>query len=575
MRPDQASVAQLDRALAFEASGLSVRPGPDAPNNKNHKGGDIKFGNDGYLYVSWGDGKTPNDELQNAQDTWSLSGKILRIDVDRGYPYAYAIPPDNPFATGGGRLEVFAYGFRNVWRFGFDRVTGDLYGGDVGQHDWEELDRIVKGGNYGWSRKQASHCHDTTPCDDPSWIDPIAEHPHTEAVAIVAGFPYRGLAMPELWGAIVYGDHGTGRIWAVREGGKPEILVAGGPAISSFAEDLDGEIYAVGYGEQRYVWAATQGGRMYKLVPAQNEGAGAAPVSLSRTGCVEPEEPTKPAPGLLAYDVNVPQESGGAQTRRWLSMPEGKKITVGAEGDWEIPEGSVLLQELSLDGKRVETRLLVHHEGGEWGAFSYEWDPQEKDATLVPNGKRFAIGEKTWTIPTASQCLECHSHAAGTTLGLETAQMNRNFPAGGTLSGNQIDHLRKKKLFASDPGKASDLPVAKAGGTSIAEKARAYLAANCSPCHRPGGRAPTEMDLREGIPFASMNLCDEDPTQGDLGFAGAKIVTPGNSKASILAIRPTRLEGQGRMPPFEMSAADPDEGAKLIASWIDSMKSCN
>lgn len=544
---------------------------------KNHKGGDIKFGpKDGYLYISLGDGKTPGDELQNGQDTYSLSGKLLRIDVDPPEPYEYRIPPDNPFAQEGGRGEVFAYGFRNMWRFGFDSLTGDIWGGDVGQHDWEELDLVVKGGNYGWHHKQGKHCFAAKePCDDPEWIDPVAEHPHTEAVAIVAGFPYRGRAMPELWGATIYGDHGTGRIWAVRKGEKPAVLVAAGPAISSFAEDLDGEIYAVGYGEQRYVWAATQGGRMFKLVPSEDVGTGSAPVSLSRTGCVEPENPTVAAASLIPYDVNSPLWSDGAAKRRWVSLPPGKTITVQEDGDWDLPTGTVLMKEFVVGGKRVETRLFVHHEDGEWSGFSYEWGPEEKDATLVPDGKVVTVGAQTWTIPSRSQCMECHTGAAGRSLGLENAQLNRDFAPGSGFRGNQIEYFRDNDLFTEDPGKARSLAAAAPPESSapVAERARAYLAANCSHCHRPGGTAQAEMDLRNGIPLAQMNVCDVEPTQGDLGVAGAKLVAPGNAKGSVLALRPTRLD-ESRMPPLATSVVD-EQGAGLIASWIDTLKSCN
>lgn len=233
------------------------------------------------------------------------------------------------------------------------------------------------------------------------------------------------------------------------------------------------------------------------------------------------------------------------------------------------------MKDFALGGKLVETRLLVRHEDGEWSGFSYEWDAEQKDATLVADGKLIPVGSQTWQIPSRAQCLECHTGAAGRTLGLETAQLNRDFAPDAGLKGNQIEHLRKKKLFTEDPGKASALAANApyASSAAVSERARAYLGANCSHCHRPGGTAQAEMDLRNGIPLAQMNVCDVEPTQGDLGVAGARLVTPGNSKASILAMRPTRLE-PGRMPPLGTSVVDA-QGSALIASWIDTLKSCN
>jgi glucose/arabinose dehydrogenase len=169
----------------------------------------------------------------------------LRIDVDSGTPYA--IPPSNPFASGGGRGEVYAFGLRNPWRFSFDRATGALWLADVGQDDWEEVDVIEAGVNYGWKRREGTHCYPpgTSSCAGP-FRDPVVEYSHAEGASITGGYVYRGTAVPQLVGQYVYGDFGSGHIWAIPAGGPyTPVQIGQGNAISSFGEDARGELYVV------------------------------------------------------------------------------------------------------------------------------------------------------------------------------------------------------------------------------------------------------------------------------------------------------------------------------------------
>lgn len=384
---------------------------------------------------------------------------------------------------------------------------------------------------------------------------------------------YRGRAIPELRGKTIYADHATGRVFAVTKAGKPEVLIAGGPALSHIEEDGDGELLFVGYGEQRYVKGVTQGGRIYRLVPSEVEGAGAAPLTLSRTGCVDPAKPTEVAPGLIPYEVNAPLWSDGTDKRRWISLPPDGTIEVGEDGDWDLPVGTVLVKEFSLGGKRVETRLLVHHEDGDWSGFSYEWDAGDKDATLVPDGKvvRLAHGQP-WTIPSRAQCLECHTQAAGRTLGLETGQLDRDFAKGTKQKGNQLAYLRKRKLLANEP-KSVPRFVSYGGSESLEEQARSYLHANCSNCHRPGGTAQAEMDLRKSTPLAATNACGVEPNISDLGIADAKLIAPGDAAKSVVAARMRHLDDK-RMPPLATAIVD-EQGAGIVSRWIDSLTRCN
>jgi glucose/arabinose dehydrogenase len=212
----------------------------------NHNGGSLAFGPDGMLYVGVGDGGSGGDPQGNGQNTNTLLGKILRIDVSG---VEYAIPSDNPFAAGGGRGEIFAYGLRNPWRINFDAKTGQLWAADVGQNAWEEVDRVVSGGNYGWSVWEGKHCYAGARCDGTSgMILPRAEYSHEFGCSITGGYVYRGKAMPELAGWYVYGDYCSGRVWAVdaaTDAGAAIPLADTGASITSFGQDTAGELYLV------------------------------------------------------------------------------------------------------------------------------------------------------------------------------------------------------------------------------------------------------------------------------------------------------------------------------------------
>ncbi len=227
--------------------------------NANHNGGNIVFGPDGLLYIGLGDGGGANDPGENGQDPTTLLGAILRLDVDGGTPYA--IPADNPFANnsqctdGKGQLEcpeIFAWGFRNPWRFSFDAATGELWAGDVGQNQWEEIDRVELSGNYGWDEREGAHCFEPPTGCSLDNLDPITEYSHALGISVTGGYVYRGSAIPNLVGFYVFGDFGSGRIWAVPSDSEPvvepEELSDTPLSISSFAQDNAGELYVVDFG---------------------------------------------------------------------------------------------------------------------------------------------------------------------------------------------------------------------------------------------------------------------------------------------------------------------------------------
>lgn len=215
---------------------------------QNHNGGNIAFGPEGHLYIGLGDGGSGGDPLGNGQNTDTLLGALLRIDVDASTPYG--IPADNPFVPGGGRAEIFAWGFRNPWRWSFDRATGALWVGDVGQADWEEIDRVERGGNYGWNIREGAHCFNSDTCDASGLIDPVVEYDHSQGCSVTGGYVYRGTAIPALAGVYIYGDFCSGRIWGLfgdAEGHpRAELLIDSDISITSFGEDQAGELYVLG-----------------------------------------------------------------------------------------------------------------------------------------------------------------------------------------------------------------------------------------------------------------------------------------------------------------------------------------
>jgi glucose/arabinose dehydrogenase len=217
----------------------------------NHNGGELAFGPDGYLYIGLGDGGSEGDPQHTGQslDTWL--GKLLRIDVEHGDPYS--IPPDNPFVKGGGKPEIWAYGLRNPWRFSFDLATHDLYIGDVGQDNYEEVDFLPAGSpggtNFGWSYREGMHPYRGTPPADLKLTDPVAEYTHSYGCAISGGSVYRGVNLPEWDGVYFYGDFCTGNIWGLlrRADGswQNQLLFQTSYSISSFGQDQAGEVYLV------------------------------------------------------------------------------------------------------------------------------------------------------------------------------------------------------------------------------------------------------------------------------------------------------------------------------------------
>ena len=233
---------------------------------------------------------------------------------------------------------------------------------------------------------------------------------------------YRGSAIPALHGRYVFGDFGSGNRLAhrARHRADPDAHLGrraddAGFGISSFGQDTNGEMYLVHLA-----------GTLHRLV--QGAGAGRQiPAQLSQTGCVNASAPTQPASGLIPYAPNAPFYSDGAVKARWLALPDGQRIVINTENDFEFPNGSVLMKNFSLGTTLVETRLFMRHNDGNWAGYTYEWNAGGTEATRVVGGKTVQVAGQTWEFPSEAQCLQCHSAAAGRTLGLEIGQLNGDF----------------------------------------------------------------------------------------------------------------------------------------------------
>ena len=545
----------------------------------NHNGGMIAFGpSDGYLYIAFGDGGGANDQFGNAQNPGTLLGKILRIDVHPAVASdAYDTPADNPFVgMAGWRGEIWALGLRNPFRFSFDRANGQLWAGDVGQDTTEEIDIVTKGGNYGWPRFEGTRqFQNVALAAGTAHTPPIFEYDHPIGFSVIGGYVYRGSQIASLVGKYLYSDFYSGLVWSLSGPTNPtNTKLASASSPSSFGEDDDGEVYVVSYNNGLYKFNETGGG-------------GSVPTLLSQTGLFTDLANLTPASGLIEYDLNIPFWSDGALKRRWVGIPSNVNVTFAASEPWTFPVGTVIVKHFEMEltegnpgtRRRLETRLLVRDANG-WQGFTFKWNAAQTDAQLLAGADTDTLtvnlaggGSVTWdySYPSRTDCLLCHTSAANFALGLGTRQMNRDFDYG-AVTDNQLRTLNHINYFSTNIGAPTQYeayPALDDTNASIATRARAYLAVNCSQCHQPNGGTPVDLDLRFDTADASMNALDVAPTQGALGLQNARIVAPGVKESSVLWERIRRLDST-RMPPVGTRRVD-EEAVDLIGTWIDGL----
>jgi uncharacterized repeat protein (TIGR03806 family) len=524
-------------------------------NRTNHKGGWIGFSPvDGYLYIVTGDkgessGSVPlaNNFFNPAQDATSLHGKVLRIDVDGGTPYS--IPSDNPYANGGGAQEIFASGFRNPWRASFDRLTGDLWVADVGENTREEINQVELGGNYGWPFREGNLDRCNGCSRGAQSLPPLVDLPRADGwIAVIGGYVYRGDAIPELQGRYIFADFSRS-----------------GFSTLSFAGNI---------------WQVQSWGGFNRLTRISAATAEEFPATLSATGCFDTADIHTPAAAVVPYDLNSPLWSDGADKKRYFALPDESHITIEPNGQWAFPVGSVLIKTFLLNDMPIETRLLVRHDDGDWGGYSYEWNDAGTDAYLLASGKTKTVGNQIWRYPSRAQCMSCHTASNGNiaaerVLGLETAQINRDFIYPGNLIANQIQTLASVGYFTTDPGShaaLAQMPSPQNSAAPLENRARAYLHTNCANCHQPNGTGRGDMDFRYSVNWTEGGYCDITPGFGSFNIADAGLLKPGAAAQSIIPLR-MQLRDAHRMPPLGVTIVDA-QGVNVVQTWINSLQAC-
>jgi uncharacterized repeat protein (TIGR03806 family) len=550
-----------------------------------HNGGDLAFGRDGMLYVSSGDGTSDSDTDLAGQDLSRLRSKVLRIDVDHPAPgRAYSVPADNPFVnTPGARPETWAYGFRNPWRLHCDRQTGDVWVGNNGQDLWEQVYLVRRGANYGWSVLEGGHpFYPLRKAGPTPFSPPIADHHHSEMRSLTGGVVYRGAKLPELHGAYVYGDWSTGRIWGLRhENGRASWhreLASTTLQITGFGLDSKGELLI-----------ADHGGGYYQLEQAPREvPATPFPTRLSETGLFASVPGHRVHPALIPYSVNAPLWSDGADKLRFLALPGSAQVEFTADRGWNFPDGTVLVKSFALNLEAdnpasrhwIETRLLTRQQG-QWAGYSYRWNDEQTDATLVGAAgldRDYAIADaghaggkrrQTWHYPSRTECMVCHSRAANFVLGLSTLQIN-----GPPAPDNQLAALERLGVFRAvlpkRPEAAPRLVNPYDSRAPLDARARSYLHANCAQCHVSAGGGNALIDLEFGTPLDKTNLLDVRPLHDTLGIKDARLIVPGNPDRSVLFQRIAR-RGPGQMPPLATAEVD-REAVRVVRDWIAQLK---
>jgi uncharacterized repeat protein (TIGR03806 family) len=572
----------------------------------NHNGGDLHFGPDGYLYVTLGDEGGANDQYSNSQriDKDFFSG-ILRIDVDKrlgnllpnSHPAAttnYAIPRDNPFVGATNfigravnpssvRTELYAVGLRNPWRITFDPATGWLYCADVGQGAREEIDIIVKGGNYGWSYREGDIAGPRSGAPaGVSFLAPIQWYGRgsgtNQGASVTGGVVYRGKRLTQIEGDYIFSDYVSGNIWALHYDGTnttPFRYLTRSAGITGFGVDpRNGDV----------LMANQSSDIIQRLVYATNFTGAPLPPTLAETGAFTDLKNLVPQPGIVPYDLNVPFWSDNTLKKRWFSMPDSTTpIGFSRDENWTFPTGTVWIKHFELEltngvpesTRRLETRFLVRNAAGVYGV-TYRWDASQTTAALVPEeglDETFVIHDgglartQVWRYPSRGECLSCHTPVAGHALGFRTAQLNRDFVYAG-VTANQIQALSDAGYFGTRITGLNTLPALAHpadSSRSLESRVRSYLAANCAQCHQPGGSGQADFDARLTTPTAAAGLINGS-LRNDQGNTENRLIKPGSSDHSMLLARISTL-GTGRMPPLASTVLD-SAAIQLLSAWI-------
>ncbi len=562
-----------------------------------HDSGTLVFGTDGFLYVGIGDEGGAGDQYNDSQKINDrLFSGILRIDVNQdptkshairrqplpqaampaGWPASYtanySIPNDNPWVNPDGSVleEFYALGFRNPYKFCMDPETGKIWVGDVGQDTMEEINLLVKGGNYGWAFREGTGAG---PKAQPATIigalqEPKFSYNRSLGGCVVCGYFYHGSQHPSLTGKLLIVDNTSGRIWALTKGADDSVTaeyLCSMPSGSVYSgtvacvQEQNGEIYFLKLGN-------SYSGEFYKLI---RTGATVAepPALLSQTGAFTNMASLTPRAGLIPYDVNAALWSDAALKKRWISVPNdgthntaGEKIKFAPDGEWTFPPGTVLVKHFELATnennpsaiRKLETRFLVISSTGEPYGVTYRWRPDGTDADLltVAASDNITVSlagggtrNQTWSYPSRSDCMICHNSNAKYVLGVKTWQLNGNmlYPKTGRTA-NQLATLGHLGIF-DDAYHEEHIPYfLKAKNIAdvsapLETRIRSYIDANCAQCHRPNG-VRANFDARFTTPIENQHII-RGKIEDEFTGQPESVIQPGDAAHSVMYLRTT------------------------------------
>ncbi len=558
--------------------------------SNGHNGAAVAFGTDGKLLVTSGDGTSDSDEDLVGQRMDLLLAKVLRIDVDHPADgKEYSVPKDNPFVDQAGVApETWAYGLRNPWRIAVDSELGHVWVAQNGQDLWEQVYLVHPGENYGWSVYEGSHPFYLNRKLGPTpHVKPIFEHHHTVARSLTGGVVLRSSQFSELDGVYTYGDYSTGRIWAALVNAEVEVqwhreIADTSLQITGFGLDPDGELLVCDHHPE---------GGFYRLKRTPPQTAPSKfPRKLSESGLFESVKDHRMLPGAIPYSVNAPLWSDGAFKARWIVIPaseEKSQIKLADYKGWDFPEETVIVKSFALETevgnsasrRWIETRFLTKQQG-EWAGYSYRWNEQQTDAALVaatgadavfPVQTTEGIRQQKWHYPSRTECMVCHSRAAGFTLGLSTGQMDKPHDYG-TRQENQLAVLEQLNLATKPAKKPKFEPLVNPHDKTadLTRRAKSYLHANCAQCHVRAGGGNAQIELSYGTSLEKMNIVDVKPMHHKFDLPDPRLIAPGEPERSVLLHR-MKIRGPGQMPQLATFHQD-NQAIELLTEWIHSLE---
>ena len=610
----------LDR-IKLDASGESVEPGGVArmicqlDEDPDHNGGTLKFGADGFLYISVGD--EGNCDCGNHQrvDKDLFSG-VLRLDVDclggdvshppksspvTGEVKGYFIPSDNPFVGRPGALEEFwAVGLRNPFRMSFDSVSGRLFAGDVGAREFESVVEVKKGSNHRWSIYEGASEYAMRERGIPKQLvgeltAPLLTYPHTGMNrAVIGGVVYRGGELPDLRGLYIYGDNSSGHIWGLdiktlEQRDLLTLTARGDDGLVSFAVDAAGEVYLVTMGGEG-------GGRIRRLVEANDSQVVSLPAKLSQTGLFEAVATARPVAASIPYSINREMWYGrsGVRTERFVvKLSHDSSPEFHAAKRWTLSGGMAFVKTVMIGDRRVETQVLVISGLDSVHGVSYRWNSAQDDADIVLDSVEGIVGESVWPYTGSEGCASCHNLSVGALRAFSTEQLNVEsqlvdlrraglFKTRGALTlrywgmngpvnaiGELLDiHAKLHDRPLVNPGKLGEYPrMLQLGEPGTAsEHLRAYLAVNCDSCHQQGGVGGASFDARYAVPLEDRELVGADALRPVDGLH--VLVDPEVPESSVMLRRVQSTQPGLQMPPIPVGLPPDPEAARLIREWL-------